>query len=1111
MYYNPLLIGRGPVLKCTFNATSDNLVAFTGATNITALKVNGTPIKIEPIKNENTTFDVLGENISLDLETGVASLPESYLIKSPVSSWSFKAKDPNYVINENTYACMLGMMDGMTIAEPMPLAEAMGYAFTTNDGVTLELGNEFLAEMNMQIQSGSMQVGFTLMDVDMNSGTLAFIDTEHQTNVTTGGLPTYSFDSEGFYNVEIELADSVISMQFAETPLISIEISDGVTTIESEAFSGCSGLTSIDIPDSVTSIGDSAFNSCYGLTHVTIGSGVTNIGSSAFQYCYELTGELVIPDSVTEIGDYAFEYCSDLTSVIIGSGVTSIGYGAISNCKGLTSITIPDSVTSIGDYAFLNCSGLTSINIPDSVTTIGEGTFQDCYGLTSINIPDGVTEIGSNAFKGCSGLTSLTLGSGLTTIGKYAFSGCTGSLYVDYNVSSPSGSGSSPFYSSKFISVEFGPNVTSIGDYAFYNCSSLTSVVLSDSVTSIGERAFSGCSKLTGELVIPDGVTSIGNYAFSGCKGLTEITLPDSVTTIGSYAFMGCPGVASITCLAPTAPNIQSYTFSDVKSAGMLYVPAGSTSSYSTWMKTDSGYLGSYAYNWFIQEIGVDLSEITLDDYDLALLVQPLTTTASTGVFGSSSLSAVTEMSVDGVVLDTPATGYTFTTTYDWHIVRYKFIDGVIPSSALTSNCGRVKEAVIGDSVTSIGKYAFQYCSGLTEVTIGSGVTSIGSYAFSGCTSMTGITIPDSVTSIGSNLFDGCSSLPVIDNIQYADKWAIKVTNKSQSTYELKKDTRCLYEKLFSDCASMTDITIPDSVTSIDRYAFSGCTSLNSITIGSGVTSIGFDPFKGCTSLPVIDNIRYADTYLVAATDKTLATYNIKEGTKFIGTNAFSGCTSLTGELVIPDYVTSIGDSAFQKCSGLTSIVIPDSVTEIGQSVFSGCDGLTSITIPYGVTSIGSNAFYNCTGLTGELIIPDSVTTIGNGTFENCSGLTGELVIPDSVTYIGSSAFQNCLGLTEVTIGSGVTSIGSYAFYGWSLTSIEIPASVTFIGGNAFQGCPLTSITCYATTAPSIESNTFAGTKYGGTLYVPVGSDYSSWMSTSYEYLGYQRWTIEYI
>ena len=193
-------------------------------------------------------------------------------------------------------------------------------------------------------------------------------------------------------------------------------------------------------------------------------------------------------------------------------------------------------------------------------------------------------------------------------------------------------------------------------------------------------------------------------------------------------------------------------------------------------------------------------------------------------------------------------------------------------------------------------------------------------------------------------------------------------------------------------------------VTSIGQYAFSDCTSLTSITIPDSVTSIGYAAFWACTSLTSI---------------------TIPDGVTSIGSFAFSYCTSLTS-VTIPNSVTSIEDYAFHDCTSLTSVTIPNSVTEIGQSAFCNCDSLTSVTIPNSVTSIEDYAFRDCTSLT-SITIPDSVTSIGGFAFSGCTSLKS-VTIPDSVTSIGACAFWACTSLKSVTIPDSVTSIEDYAF-----------------------------------------------------------------------------------
>ena len=513
------------------------------------------------------------------------------------------------------------------------------------------------------------------------------------------------------------------------------------------------------------------------------------------------------------------------------------------------------------------------------------------------------------------------------------------------------------------------PNgVTSIGDKAFYWCRRLTNITLPSGVTSIGNSAFQYCESLK-SITIPDGVTSIGDSAFHDCEKLTSITIPDSVTSIGDSAFCGCEKLTSV--ILPDGADIGNGAFRGCK---RLADPEG-----------------------FVVFKGV------LYDY-----------------CGRSQKVVVP----DGVT----------------SVGRIAFC-----------GCDRLKSIVIPNSVTSIGGDAFSYCRNLTSVTLPDSLTSIGKRTFEECSRLTSITIPDSVTSIGERAFYNCSSLTSItlpDGLTSIGNWAFCGCEKLTSV--IFPDGADIGNGAFRGCKRLadpegfvifkgvlygyfgksTEITVPDSVTSIGGKAFSDCRSLTSITLPDGVTSIGDSAFYNCRSL----------TSIV-----------IPDGVTSIGGWAFYGCESLTS-IAIPDSVTSIGNKAFSDCRSLTSIAIPDSVTSIGVEAFSDCRSLTSIVLPDGVTSIEGGAFERCSSLT-SVTIPDSVTSIGERAFYNCRSLTS-ITLPDGLTSIGDSAFCGCEALSDIVIPDGLTSIGYGTFFRCeTLTSVILSEGVAAVGEGAFADC----------------------------------------------------------
>jgi len=742
--------------------------------------------------------------------------------------------------------------------------------------------------------------------------------------------------------------------------LTSVTIPDGVTSVGDSAFYGCSGLTSLTIPDSVTSIGSQAFYGCNSLRSVMIPNSVTNVGYSAFNYCsairtvmipqcictnrlsnvfpdaYKSITEVIIAEGVTRIGDWEFYDCDMLSSISILDGVLHIGEYAFNFCGRLNTVTMPNSITSIGTGAFSNCKGLVSVTIPqyvcnsrlssifpsayqnitnvvivDGVTSIGPSTFDGCGKIECVTISDDVMSIGPSAFNGCSGLTSILIPRGVNSIGSLAFGNCRGLMMISV------ASGNNAYLSNNGLllskngqtliqgvngDVTIPDGVMSIGNFAFYGCSGLTSVAIPGSVTSIGSSAFYGCSGLT-SVTIPDGVTSVGDSAFYGCNRLTSVTIPTSVINIGNRAFDGCYKL-----MAVNISDIEAWcriafgrsNANPLSCANNLYLNGELLT--DLLIPDEVSRIGAYAFTGYTR-----LASVTIPSS-----VTNVDTSAFSGCSGLVSVTIPQCVCTNRLSATFPA--------------AYQSITNV----------------VFADCVTNIGGYAFSGCAGFTSVLIPDSVKSIGDYAFSGCTGLTSVAMHNSVMSVGYRAFYGCSRLMSMTVPQCLCSSRFSV------------DFPDIYQ-------SITNVVIADGVTNIASSAFSDCSGLMGVTMPSSVANIGYRAFYGCSSLADANGYIILRNMLCGYVGNA-ARVVIANGVTSIEAGVFSGCTRLTS-VTFPNSLMRIGDNAFSYCSGLTSVTIPYGVTNIADGAFEKCDSLASILIPRGCV-VGSKAIPNNTTVT---------------------------------------------------------------------------------------------------------------------------------------------------
>ena len=822
--------------------------------------------------------------------------------------------------------------------------------------------------------------------------------------------------------------------------ITSVVIPEGVTEIGYYSFSGCSSLTSVHMPDTLESIGGYAFSECTRLVSADIPSSVTSIGYGAFSYTAITSA--VIPAAVSNLYDETFYGCSSLTSVTISEGVTVIGNYAFFGCTSITALILPDGITDIGYAAFAYDESLSSINIPSSVTWISAEAFRGTA-LISVNIPDGVTYIGNGAFAECSELTSISVGTG-----NAIYESESGILY-----------GYDEYLGKELMqcpagmtgAVTVAEETTSIGDYAFAGCASVTDVTIPTSVVHIGDYAFYGCSSIV-SLDMPEGVFHVGYGAFSDCTSLTSVYLSSTIEEIDQSAIEGCTGLMNIF----VAEGNMICKGID----GILYSPDG--------------------------------NELVLCPSARVSVVIPEGVERITD-YAFSNCTELVSVTIPGSVRDIGQSAF----SNCGKLVSVEIPDGVtvIPSWAFWG-CSSLESVSIPDSVMSIGEYAFAGCTSLAQVNIPYGVTSISSGAFSGCNSLSQAVIPGSIIRIEDYAFADCWSLRQADisSVVYIGDYAFSECSRLQQAD--MPVARYIGSHAFGGCQSLTQVSLSNTVTFVGPGAFSECYSLSGISVSTANTSYSGDESTGYALYSkdmtvLLQCPGMATSITIPATVKTieygafdgcwnLASINVAEGNSFFV--SYDGVLySKGGELIkcppgkggpvsVHEGTVAIGDRAFSECYRITSVSMPSSVLRIGEEAFYLCTSMTSADIPSGVREIGDGAFYGCLSLQ-TVTIPAGVKTIGKGTFTACISLE-TLTISPGVLYIGENAFVFCMGLQTVNVPGTVVQIDDYAFgHCNSLYYVELNEGTAVIGEYAFAVCgnlnpatvdiPLTAVNGY--------------------------------------------------
>lgn len=680
-------------------------------------------------------------------------------------------------------------------------------------------------------------------------------------------------------------------------------------------------------------------------------------------------------------------------------------------------------------------------------------------------------------------------------------------------------------------------SVLSIGNRAFEECNTLTSVCLPSSVTNVGHYAFEHCSGLT-SITLSEGVVTIGSYAFRGCKEINNINLPTSIESIGNYAFRGCIGLSCIV-IPKNVTVIRGYTFYACSNLTSVSIPSNVA------VIEESAFEDCNA----LAEIVLPASVASVGDYafygcsnliSITCEAENPPTLQGNQVFGGIPSTAV---------LYIPQSSLTAYKDAGWG-GSFSSIEAIMPSGTcgdnltwkLTDNGELVIEGVgkmMGYASASLVPW-FDFAESVKSVVISDGVTEIGDRAFQNCSNLVTIDIPESMCRIGQDVLDGTAWYNnQSDGVVYIDNWLYGYKGEMPEDFDLsiKEGTKGIVDYAFEECVNLIVVTISESVLYIGDAAFIS-SGLVYASIPEGVISIGGGVFFGCSNL---DNIAIPESVTKVGNETFTGTAWYKDqpcgilrlSDWVLGVKNCGDCENCTkmdySNICILSGVKGVAEGFFY--GDYSSITIPESVIYLQRAFTNGSVSSIVCTALVPPSGVDENTFgrvkdtailyvpasaidaYKADKYWGEianikaidfpvwtLTVDGELIIDGEGAMDNymseCTpwsvydAIIRDVIINEGITSVGNNAFAYCEELKSVSLPNSLVLIGEGAFAECSkLKSIVIPENVETLASGAFYGCGLSSITSKAVTPPVVADQfTFQNVNKSIPIYVPQGS-----------------------